>query len=253
MKITFLGTGSSQGVPVISCTCPTCASADPRDNRLRSSIHLTQQGKNILIDAGPDLRYQALRAGIQEVDALLITHEHRDHTGGLSEIRSTVLRQEQPVAVYARDQVLEHIQRDFHYLFTPTPQHWRPSFELHEIKKRPFEAFGVAVTPIQVYHNTLPIWGFRIDEFTYITDAKVIPEEEIAKLQGTRVLVVNALRKESHPAHFNLEEALALAQKVGAKVTYLTHISHQMGLHAEVSQELPDNVYLAYDGLQLSV
>lgn len=207
----------------------------------------------MLIDAGLDLRYQALRAGIKEVDALLLTHEHRDHTGGLIEIRNTVLKQKQPVAIYARDQVLASIQRDFHYLFAPTPHQTRPSFELHEIKNSPFEAFGVAVVPLQVYHNKLPVWGFRISEFTYITDAKVIPEEEIAKIKGARVLVVNALRKESHGAHFNLEEALALAQKVDAEVTYLTHISHQMGLHAEVSKELPENVHLAYDGLQLNL
>ena len=220
---------------------------------MRSAVHLTHQGKSILIDAGPDLRYQALRAGIKKVDALLLTHEHRDHTGGISEIRSAVLKPKQPVAVYARGRVLEHIQRDFHYLFTQVPHQAVPSFELHAIEDHPFEACGVAVTPIQVYHNKLPVWGFRIDGFTYITDAKVIPEEEIAKIQGTRVLVVNALRQEPHPAHFNLEEALALAQKVDAEVTYLTHISHQMGLHAEVSKELPGNVQLAYDGLQLKL
>jgi len=214
---------------------------------------LIQDGKSILIDAGPDLRRQSLSAGIKEVDALLLTHEHRDHTGGLHEIRSAVLKQKQPVAVYASDRVLAHIQRDFHYLFTPMTHQVAPSFELHTIEHRSFEACGVVVAPLQVYHNTLPIQGFRIGEFAYITDAKVIPEEEIAKMKGTRVLVVNALRKEPHAAHFNLKEALALVKKVDAEVTYLTHISHQMGLHAEVSQELPGNVHLAYDGLQLRV
>lgn len=214
---------------------------------------MVQGDKSILIDAGPDLRYQALRAGIKKVDVLLVTHEHKDHIGGMSEIRSAVLKQRQPIAVYARDQVLEHIQREFHYLFTPVSHQGVSSFELHAIKNRSFEACGVTATPIQVYHNKLPVWGFRMGGFTYITDAKVIPEEEIAKMQGTRVLVVNALRKEPHGAHFNLEEALSLAQKVGAEITYLTHISHQMGLHAVVSKELPDNVHLAYDDLQLNL
>ena len=212
-----------------------------------------QDGKSILIDAGPDLRYQALRAGIKQIDILLVTHEHKDHIGGLHEIRSAVLKQKQPIAVYGRDQVLEHIQQEFHYLFTPVSHQREASFELHTIENRSFEALGIAVTPIQVYHNKLSIWGFRIGELTYVTDAKMIPGEEVAKMRGTRVLVVNALRQEPHPAHYNLEEALALAQKVDAEVTYLTHISHQMGLYAGVSEKLPGNVHLAYDGLQLNL
>ena len=252
MELTFLGTGSSQGVPVITCSCPTCHSSDPRDHRLRSAVLLTQQDKHILIDAGPDLRYQLLRAEIKGIDALLLTHEHWDHIGGLNELKNSVLRQKQPLAVYARVQVLEQLQQRFNHLFTKLPYQTTPNFELHPIEDHPFEVHGLAVVPTQVYHNTLPIWGFRIGDLTYITDAKVIPEAEIAKLQGTTVLVVNALRKEAHPAHFSLEEALAFARKVNAEVTYLTHISHQMGLYAEVSKELPDNVHLAYDSLQVS-
>ena len=207
----------------------------------------------MLIDAGPDLRYQALRTGMNRLDALLFTHEHRDHTGGLSEVRSFVLQQKKPVAIYARAKVLERLQQEFNYLFTKAPYQATPNLELRTIEDRTFEVDGLAVVPIQVYHNTLPIWGFRIGELTYITDAKVIPEMEIAKMRGTTVLIVNALRKESHPAHFSLEEALAFAKKVNAEVTYLTHISHQMGLHEEVSKALPDNVHLAYDGLQFSL
>ncbi len=253
MTITFLGTGSSQGVPVIACSCPTCLSSDARDRRLRSSIYLTQHSQSVVIDAGPDLRYQALRAGIKRLDTLLLTHEHRDHTGGLSEVRSFVLKQNQPLTVYARAQVLEHLQRTFNYLFAKAPYQATPNFELHTIEDCIFSVDGLSVVPIQVYHNTLPIWGFRIGQLIYITDAKVIPEVEIAKMRGSTVLVVNALRKESHPAHFSLEEALALAKKVNTEVTYLTHISHQMGLHEAVSKELPANVHLAYDGLQVSL
>jgi phosphoribosyl 1,2-cyclic phosphate phosphodiesterase len=253
LTITFLGTGSSQGVPVIACSCPTCHSPDVKDIRLRSSIHLTKHGNSILIDSGPDLRQQVLRAGIEQLDALLLTHEHRDHTGGLGETRSFVFKQKKPISIYASAHVLECLQQDFTYLFASTPYQATLNFELHPIKNSPFEIEGLTVVPIQVYHNTLPIWGFRIEGLTYITDAKVIAKEEVAKIRGTTVLIVNALQKALHPAHFSLMEALALAQQVNAKVTYLTHIGHHLGCHQEISKELPSGIYLAYDGLQFSL
>lgn len=253
MTITFLGTGSSQGVPVIACSCPIFCSLDTKDQRLRSSIYLSGYGKNILIDSGPDLRQQMLKARIEWIDALLLTHEHRDHTGGLGEMRSLVLKHKKTIPIYAGAHVLARLQQEVAYLFAKTPLHKNPNFELHSIENCPFEVACLAVVPIQVYHNTLPIWGFRIGKVTYITDAKVIAEEELAKIKGTTVLIVNALQKASHPAHFSLEEAIALAQKINAKATYLTHISHHLGFHQEVSKKLPSGIYLAYDGLKLNL
>jgi phosphoribosyl 1,2-cyclic phosphate phosphodiesterase len=253
LTITFLGTGSSQGVPVIACSCPTCHSPDSKDKRLRSSIHLTKHGKSILIDSGPDLRQQVLRAGIERLDALLLTHEHRDHTGGLGELRSFVFKQKRSIPIYASAHVLECLPQDFAYLFPRTPYQGTFQFGLYPIKNAPFEVEGLTVVPIQVYHGTWPIWGFRIGGLTYITDAKVIAEEEVAKIRGTTVLIVNALEKKPHSSHFSLMEALALAQQVNANVTYVTHIGHQLGRHQEVSKELPRSIYLAYDGLQFSL
>jgi phosphoribosyl 1,2-cyclic phosphate phosphodiesterase len=253
LTITFLGTGSSQGVPVIACSCPTCCSSDARDQRLRSAIYLTKHDKNILIDSGPDLRQQLLRARIEQIDALLLTHEHRDHTGGLGEMRSLILKNKKAIPTYASTQVLACLRREFTYLFEKTPCQEAHNFELYPIKDCPFEVACQTVVPIQVYHNTLPIWGFRIGDLTYITDAKFITEKEITKVRGTAILILNALQRKLHPAHFSLEEAIALARQVNAKVTYLTHISHHLGLHQEVSKELPGGMHLAYDGLQIRV
>ena len=253
MTITFLGTGSSQGVPTIACTCPICRSSDPKDQRLRSSIHFTKYGKSILIDAGPDLRQQMLRAKIERLDALLLTHEHQDHTGGLGELRSFVLKQKKTIPTYSSAHVLEYLRHKFTYLFPRTPCQEATNFELCPIKNYSFEVEGLTVVPIRVYHKDLPIWGFRIGGLTYITDAKNIGKEEVAKIRGTSVLIVNALQKEPHPAHFSLQEAITFAQQVNASVTYLTHIGHHLGFHQEVSRGLPSNIHLAYDGLQISL
>ena len=253
MTITFLGTGSSQGIPVIACPCPTCHSSDAKDQRLRSALHIDKQGTNILIDSGPDLRQQVLRLGIDRIDALLFTHEHRDHTGGLNELKSFVFRQKKPISIYASAHVLACLQQEFSYLFVGNSYSEAPHFKCYTIENRPFGVAGLTVVPIRVYHDNLPIWGFRIGALTYITDAKVITEEEIAKIRGSSVLVVNALQKKPHPAHFSLKEAIALAQQVNAKVTYLTHISHHLGRHQEITKELPSGIHLAYDGLQISV
>lgn len=251
MTITFLGTGSSQGVPVIACSCPTCCSLDAKDQRLRSAIYLTQHGKSILIDSGPDLRQQLLRARTEQIDALLLTHEHRDHTGGIGEMRSLILKNKKAIPIYASTQVLACLRREYDYLFKKTPCQEAPNFELYPIENSPFNVACLTVVPIQVYHKTLPIWGFRIGDLTYITDAKFITEKEITKARGTTILILNALQRKPHSAHFSLEEAIALAQQVNAKATYLTHISHHLGLYQEVSKELPGGIHLAYDGLQL--
>jgi phosphoribosyl 1,2-cyclic phosphate phosphodiesterase len=194
-----------------------------------------------------------LREKVEQIDALLLTHEHRDHAGGLGEMRSLVLKNKKAIPTYASTQVLACLRRECTYLFEKTPRQEAPNFELYPIENCPFDAEGLTVVPIQVYHNTLPIWGFRIGELTYITDAKFIAEEEITKMKGTTILIVNALQRKLHPAHFNLKEAISLAQQVNAKATYLTHISHHLGLHREVSRELPDGIHLAYDGLKLSL
>mmetsp|Transcript_6349 Transcript_6349/g.14369 ORF Transcript_6349/g.14369 Transcript_6349/m.14369 type:complete len:238 (+) Transcript_6349:2615-3328(+) len=237
----------------MACSCPVCRSGDARDKRLRSSLHVATHNKSILIDAGPDLRQQVLRAGIEWVDALLLTHAHRDHLGGLGELRSLVLKHKQAIPLYASAYVLECIRKEFAYLFTKKTQQAVSNFKIFPIEGHALNVNCLTVVPIQVYHHALPIWGFRIGELTYITDAKVIAEEEVAKMRGTTVLVVNALQQAPHPSHFNLKEAITLAQTVNAKVTYLTHISHHLGFYQAVSKKLPRNIHLAYDGLRFNV
>ena len=253
MTITFLGTGSSKGIPVIACSCPTCHSPDAQDQRLRSSIQLTKYGTSILIDAGPDLRQQILSMGIDRIDAVLLTHAHRDHIGGLDEMRSLVSKYQKTIPIYASTHVLTSLQQESPYLFAKKPYQTTPNFALHPIEDSTFEVDGLTVVPIRVYHGILPIWGFRIDQITYITDAKYITAEEVAKIKGTTILVVNALQKKTHRTHFSLKEAIALAQQVDAPLTYLTHIDHHLGRHQEVSRELPDGIHLAYDGLRVKV
>lgn len=216
-------------------------------------MYLNIHGKRILIDAGPDLRQQVLRVGMQQLDALLLTHEHRDHTGGLGEIKSFVFQQAKCVPTYASARVFHCLQREFPYLFADELYQRIPHFKCHTIANHPFLVEGTSVMPIQVYHKHLPIWGFKIGALAYITDAKVIAAEEVAKLQGITTLVVNALQQEPNPSHFNLSEAIELAQQVNARVTYLTHIGHRMGMHQEVAESLPLHIHLAYDGLQVEV
>lgn len=253
MNIGFLGTGSSQGTPVIACSCTICRSSDVRDHRLRSAIHLTEHGKSILIDSGPDLRQQVLGMKIDRIDALLLTHEHRDHVGGLDEMRSFVHKHKKTIPIYASAHVLTRLQREYAYLLTKKSYQSKPDFSFYTINNHPFEVGGLNIVPIRVYHNSLPIWGFRIGQLTYITDAKYITEGEIDKIRGTTILIVNALQRVPHPAHFSLQEAISLAQQVNAPQTYLTHISHYLGHHQEVSKELPRGIHLAYDGLRISV
>ena len=253
MKITLLGTGTSQGVPVVGCQCEVCRSADPRDNRLRTAAFVEADGVNLLIDAGPDLRQQLLRENITRVDAVLVTHEHKDHLAGLDDIRPVYFRQKKPMDIYAMPRVLNVIRKDFDYAFKEHPYPGAPSFELHPVRRDKFSVGGVEIQPIQVRHLTLPILGYRVGSFAYITDASFVAESEMARLQGLEVLVVNALHLEKHYSHFNLEQALQFIDIVKPKRAYLTHSSHHIGLYADVAKMLPPNVTLGYDGLQTTI
>ena len=253
MKVTFLGSGTSQGIPVIACSCAVCTSADTHDKRLRSSILLQVDDKNIVIDSGPDFRYQMLRAGVTHLDALVFTHEHKDHTAGLDDIRAFNYKQGEAINVYAHKRVQDALKKEFSYIFAHHKYPGIPQLDLFEIGHHPFEVAGVPFIPIEVMHFQLPVLGFRIADFTYITDAKTVSEVEKAKIKGTKVLVINALQQEKHISHFTLEEAVAFAQEIGAEKTYFTHISHRLGTHQKISELLPAGVELAYDGLCLSI
>lgn len=253
MKITFLGTGTSQGVPVIACNCEVCTSPDPRDKRLRSSILIEAEGKVIVIDSGPDFRYQMLRAGVKHLDAIVFTHEHKDHIAGMDDIRAFNYRQESAIDVYATTRVQEALKREFSYVFAEMRYPGIPEVNLQTIGLTPFRIGDVPFTPIEVMHYKLPVLGFRINDFTYITDAKTISEHEKQKIKGTRILVINALQIEKHISHFTFVEAVAFAREIGAERTYFTHISHRLGRHQSILGLLPKNITLAYDGLVLDM
>ena len=254
MKITFLGTGTSQGVPVIACSCRVCSNSDLKDKRYRSSVLIEIDNRAIVIDTGPDFRSQMLANHVQRLDAVLFTHEHKDHVAGLDDIRPFNFKQQAPISVYASDRVEQAIKREFHYIFAEKKYPGIPEITLHEIDLEPFTLFeNIQIIPIEVKHYLMPVLGFRINNFTYITDAKTIAEKEIEKIKGTEVLVINALRIESHPAHFNLDEALQFIDLIKPKKAFLTHISHLFGTHKEIEQMLPKNVYVSYDGLQFDI
>ncbi len=238
---------------MIACTCEVCRSTDPCDQRLRVSMHIETEGKSFIIDTGPDFRQQILRAGIQRVDAVLYTHEHKDHTAGMDDIRGFNYAQKSSIPLYAQAPVIDQLKREFAYAFAEDKYPGVPEIEVHEITNQPFTIDGVAIIPILVKHYYLDVLGFRFGDFTYITDANFISDEELEKVKGTQVLVLNALRKTTHISHFTLDEALEVIDKVKPKIAYITHISHMMGLHAEVTKELPAHVHLAYDGLTLTV
>ena len=253
MKITFLGTGTSQGVPPIGCRSDVCLSENPRDKRLRASIHIEWNGLSLVVDCGPDFRYQMIRAGISRVDALLFTHEHRDHTAGLDDIRPFNYLQEGELPVYLHPRVYQAFQGQFDYIFQPVPYPGIPQIDWHLIDNEAFEIGGHVIRPVEVLHYKLPVLGFVFDRFAYVTDANFISDKEKEKLKGMDVLVLNALRREAHISHFTLAEAVALAKELGAKQTYFTHMSHQIGLHDDVCSELPDGIDLAHDGLVVEI
>lgn len=255
MKVTFLGTGTSSGVPMIGCTCEVCRSLDHRDHRLRVSVHVAVAGRSFVIDSGPDFRQQMLRARITELDALLFTHEHKDHTAGLDDIRAFNFRQQTDMPVFGEPRVLHQLQQEFSYIFAEHKYPGVPRVRLHPIERddEPFDVLGVAVQPLRALHHKLPVLGFRIGGFCYLTDANHIGSETLDQLRGAEVIVLNALRREQHISHFTLDQAVEVLQEVQPKRAFLTHISHQLGRHQAVEAELPDWIRLAYDGLQLTI
>lgn len=253
MTIKFLGTGTSQGVPVIACGCQVCTSTDPRNKRLRSSIMLTIDDKNIVVDTGPDFRYQMLRENVKHLEAILYTHAHKDHIAGLDDVRAFNDFQGIAIDVYADQRVQSALKREFYYIFNAPKYPGIPRINLHNIADKTIFIQDIPVEPVDVMHHELPIKGYRFGDFTYLTDVKTVPDAALEKIKGTQILVINALQLEPHISHFNLEEALAFAALIGAKQTYLTHIGHRLGLHHEISELLPANVHLAYDGLTLNL
>ncbi|MFK8100984.1 MAG: MBL fold metallo-hydrolase [Saprospiraceae bacterium] len=254
MKITFLGTGTSQGIPVIGCECEVCGSDDPRDKRLRTSVLIEVGDKKIGVDAGPDFRQQMLRAKVQNLDALLLTHEHNDHIIGLDDVRPFNFRYKKDMPIYAVERVQAELKQRFAYIFAENPYPGAPRLALHTIDKdHDFRVGDIPVTPIEVLHGKMPVLGFRIADFIYVTDAKIIEAESLAKMKKAKILVLNALHFKTHHSHLNLPEALEIIEKLQPERAYLTHFSHNLGTHEGISPSLPDNVFLAYDGLELTV
>ncbi len=255
MRITFLGTGTSQGIPVIGCGCDVCQSADARDKRLRVSVWIEVADKHLVIDASPDFRYQMLRAGVPRVDAVLVTHEHRDHIGGLDDLRPFNFKYEMSIPIYAQPRVCGELRQAYNYIFNSNYP-GIPQLDLMPIDEhRPFYLFDnqVEITPIPILHGKLPIVGYRIGNAAYLTDVKTISDDSLAKLQNLDTLIISALHHELHHSHNTLAEALQWVQLIQPRQTYLTHMSHQIGTHAHVSQSLPPNAQLAFDGLQLNI
>ncbi len=254
MKITLLGTGTSQGIPVIGCDCLACVSNDVRDDRLRSGVSIESNGTNVLIDTGPDLRQQMLKIGINHIDAILYTHEHNDHVAGLDDIRPFNFMQKKDMPFYGLQRVLKDIERRFSYVFEKNPYPGSPRATVNYIKAgEDFSVGNLQVIPIEVMHGTLPILGFRIGDFSFITDASYLSEESKNLIRGSKVLVVSALRKEKHHSHFSLQEAIDLVQELKVEKAFLTHISHRMGVTKEWEKELPENIFPAYDGLEINL
>ena len=248
--VRILGSGTSQGIPMIACGCEVCHSSDPRDKRLRASILLEMTGANYCVDAGPDFRYQLLREGVTHLEGILFTHEHKDHVAGLDDVRAFNFFTKKPINVYCSPRVDTALRREFHYIFDENDYPGIPKLNLISIDKNPFELDGIPITPIEVMHYKLPVLGFRIGNFAYVTDAKTVSEEERAKIKNVDILIVNALHKFPHISHFNLEEALAFIEDIQPKQVFLTHISHLFGKHEDILTELPGNVSLLYDGMK---
>lgn len=250
-SITFLGTGTSQGIPLIGCHCEVCDSTDPRDKRFRSSALIEYQGIKVVIDAGPDFRQQMLREDVRDLDAILLTHPHKDHTGGLDDVRAFNYITGKNMPIYCEPNVLESLKMEYSYAFREHKYPGVPEFEVHTIGTDPFFINGVEIIPVRAMHYKLPVLGYRFGKLGYLTDANYISDEDIQKFRGVDVFVINTIRREKHISHFSLDEALDVARRVGARQTYLTHLSHQIEKHSELSLFLPDGVTPAYDTLRV--
>lgn len=248
MKIRLLGTGTSQGIPIIGCRCPVCISSDSKNQRLRSSAYIVVENKHIIIDAGPDFRQQMLRENITQIDAILLTHSHKDHIGGLDDIRAYNYLQDKPMDIYGSKETVEAVKKDYHYAFSENKYPGVPKMNLHIIDNAPFFVENIKITPIEVSHFKMKVFGFRIKNFAYITDASYISELEKEKIKNLNTLVLNALRINKHKSHFSLSEALQIAQESQAKQSFFTHISHSIGKHKEINAQLPKHIQLGYDG-----
>ncbi len=253
IKIQFLGTGTSTGIPMIGCDCSVCTSNDPNDKRLRSSVLVQSPSTTIVIDTTPDFRYQMLRSNTKHLDAVIFTHPHKDHMAGLDDIRAFNFFSKKAMQIYANSFTEQAIKRDYYYAFSDTKYPGVPDLQLNIIDRAPITIGDIPIIPIEVLHHKMPVLGFRMGDFTYITDANKIEDIELEKVKGSSILVLNALRKEKHLSHFTLQEAMAIAEATQVPKVYFTHISHQMGKHAEVNRELPSHIQLAYDGLTLSL
>ncbi|MCP4458477.1 MAG: MBL fold metallo-hydrolase [Cytophagales bacterium] len=253
MKITFLGTGTSQGVPVIGCECGVCTSIDFQDNRLRSSVYIEVDDLSLVIDTGPDFRQQMLRSRVKKLDAVLFTHAHKDHTAGMDDIRSFNFLQKMDMPIYATDDVITQLKEEFAYVFSESKYPGVPRVIIHPITNASFTIGSTQIQPIQVMHHKLPVLGFRINDFTYITDANHIANEEKEKIKDSKVLVLNALQKKEHISHFTLDQALGLIDELKPEKAFITHISHKLGKYRDIKKELPDNVEQAWDGLVVKV
>ncbi|TAL75031.1 MAG: MBL fold metallo-hydrolase [Bacteroidetes bacterium] len=249
MKITFLGTGTSQGVPVIACDCNTCLSDDQHDKRLRTSLLLETNETTLLFDAGPDFRQQMLREHVTKLDSIILTHEHKDHISGLDDVRAFNFKSRDAIDIYSEERVQKVIRKEYSYVFSEFQYPGIPQMRLNSIPEHGFSIKGIQLIPIRVFHYRLPVYGFRVGNFAYITDANYIPEESKEKLSGVEYLVINALRKEKHISHFSLREAIDFIREISPDKAFITHISHQMGSYADISKELPPGIILAYDGL----
>ena len=254
MKITILGSGTSQGVPVIACECDVCASTDPLDKRLRASILISDKDQNFVIDTGPDFRQQMLRAHVKSLRAIIYTHEHKDHVAGMDDVRAFNYCERRDMEIFCTERVENALKKEFHYVFSNDNYPGIPTVHLNRIENKSFQLpDGPMITPIEVMHYKMPVFGYRINDFTYITDAKTISSIEIEKVKGTKILIINALHRSEHISHFNLEEALAFIAIIQPEKAYLTHISHLFGKHREIEESLPKNVFVAYDGLEIEV
>ncbi|TNE54107.1 MAG: MBL fold metallo-hydrolase [Bacteroidetes bacterium] len=254
MKITILGSGTSQGVPVIACECHSCTSNDPKDKRTRVSVLIEYQGENFVIDAGPDFRQQMLREKVKSLRAIMLTHEHKDHISGLDDVRAFNFKEKRPMEIFCSEQVQTALHREYHYVFMKDRYPGVPSFEIQLVDREQFQLpDGPQVTPIEVMHYKMPVKGFRIDDFTYITDAKTVSLEEREKIKGSKVLIINCLHEKEHISHFNLEEALQFIEDMQPERAYLTHISHYFGRHEEILEKLPEGVLPCYDGMTIEM